>query len=85
MPSTFIYTSNSLYEHDPANRRIRRLEGEGPPTKRTTDGWRDYAVIVVHVGDSMIVAWGTNPDGSLATTVTSPVLAMRSSTERAVA
>ena len=68
-------TDNSIYEIDPTQRRIRRLEGRNQPTPRQGDdgGWKDYAdVSDATVGSSVLVIWRW-ADGIAQGTCTSPV------------
>lgn len=68
-------TDNSTYEIDPANRRIRRLEGTNDPTARQgNDGdWKNYAAISsVTIGDPVVIVWQILDDRAKGTN-TSPV------------
>ena len=58
MTVTFATESGSLYELDPANRRVRRISGERAPTPRQgTDGeWKTYESWMPFI----------HPDGALA-------------------
>lgn len=71
---TLYLTQNSTYEFDDEAMRLRRVEGDNPPTANTgTDGeWKD--VQGVHrVGADHSRLWIVWSDGT--STVTSPVIA----------
>jgi hypothetical protein len=54
----FIHTySGSIYEVDSTLHRARRLIGNGPPTERVGDTWREYARLELEVGQSMVFIW----------------------------
>lgn len=55
-----FHTQNSSYELDQKNKRIRRISGNFPATKRQgTDGiWKDYyKVDPIEVGECPYVHW----------------------------
>lgn len=73
--------SGSTYEHDPKEKRIRRLEGELQPTPRQgSDGeWKLYGELVgPEVGKSMGIIWRFDIDGQIIarTTITSYVISI---------
>lgn len=71
----FTTESGSFYELDLAGRRMRRLEGKGPPTPRmgADGGWRDYLVISFPcVGARLLVSW-CYLNGVVQCTTTSPI------------
>lgn len=53
----FIHTLNSVYEVDAAQQRVRRLIGNGHPTERVGESWREYARLDVDAGLPMIIIW----------------------------
>lgn len=54
----FIKTeSGSIYEIDEAHSRARRLTGNGPPTTRVGETWREYVDIQCIVGQPMLLVW----------------------------
>jgi hypothetical protein len=55
---TFTTETGSVYEVDTEAKRIRRLTGEGKPTERVGDVWRDYSdITTVALGYRVLVTW----------------------------
>lgn len=76
-----FWTQSSVYEVDRSTRRIRRVQGDRPPTARTGLGWKAYREIQVEVGRSAVILWALTPEGILQTTVTSVVMAVEDQAE----
>lgn len=72
----FITTqSGSIYEIDTTLNRSRRLIGNGPPTERVGETWREYARLELEVGQSMVIVWEFDNENAIAKcTLTSIVL-----------
>ena len=77
-------TLNSIYEIDPAWRRLRRVSSNGPLTSQGAPdphaAWRSYLrASPIRQGTPVIIVWRVEEcDGGLVlrTTVTSPVVAV---------
>lgn len=73
--------TDSRYELDPTNLRIRRLTGTHAPTVRQgPDGqWRSFTAVSDHVvGEPLVVVWRVREeDGVAECLITSPVTEVR--------
>ena len=68
--------TQSIYEIDKENCRVRRITGKEKPTDRQgKDGeWREYfSISNVKLGKSMMICWKVNEDGTYNCTTTSPI------------
>lgn len=73
--------TGSIYEIDVDSKQIRRVYGKTPTTERVgKEGqWKGIDSIQEVVLDedgktSLLIVWGLNEDGSLKTTLTSPIV-----------
>lgn len=74
---TFKTESGSVYEVKPTRGpKIRRVSGKNAPTERQTAGWRQYQALIPAiptVGQTVLIHWKYNEDGSMNCTMTSRV------------
>lgn len=67
--------SGSIYQIDPDQSRIRRIQGIREPTQLQTDNWKTYTSISdIKIGSSVLIKWKDPAEGYIQpATITSPI------------
>jgi hypothetical protein len=75
---TFRTETNSLYEVDTKNAKVRRVTGAKPATVRMGEqSWKKFmACNDPHVGENVVFVWNIDDKGIAQTTMTSRVISI---------